>query len=130
LTKLIKKTKSPTNDSFKELYQSKNGSDLIVVLKNEEIHCHKIVFSACADYFKQALKRNEDLTKQEYGNDHSIKQSILIPDWMDPKAFKLLIKFIYTGRISDQNDAKKPTIDECLSLLKIANFFYIFNLQE
>ena len=121
-------TKSPINESFKDLYKNQICSDLIIVLRNEEFQCHQIVFASNADYFRKVLKRNEEYNKKQLGIDAPFKQTLVAPDWMDSTALQLLIKFMYLGKIADNNH--KPTYNDLLNLLKIANYFHLDFLQE
>ena len=40
LLKIMVKSTYPKNESFKDLYGTKSGCDLVLVLKNEKFYCH------------------------------------------------------------------------------------------
>jgi hypothetical protein len=51
---------------------------------------------------------------------------------MDPKALRLFINYVYTGKVSYLSDGRTGAVDaiDTLNLLKIGNFFYHSYLQE
>ena len=80
------------------MMNNKDNTDLILILRNEEIPCHQIVFTASLAYFKEAIKESRTINRNKYGCD-PIKHRLSVPDWMDTSAFKLFINYVYSGKL-------------------------------
>jgi hypothetical protein len=108
------------------LNNARDTADMILELRSEEFPCHKIVMTSSSDYFKKALKENEYMNKYQYNVKGPYRQRLIVPEWIDPKAFKLFINYVYTGKVSCQGEGRNAQVDaqDILNLLKIGNFFY------
>ena len=73
------------------LNNARDTADMILELRSEEFPCHKIVMTSSSDYFKKALKENEYMNKYQYNVKGPYRQRLIVPEWIDPKAFKLFI---------------------------------------
>lgn len=97
----------PINESFTGMLESiRETGDMVLELRSEEYHCHKIVITATSEYFKKALKENMYINKYKYHMAGPFKQRLIVPDWIDPRALKLFINYCYTGRIGNCVDPR------------------------
>ncbi|KAK9304700.1 hypothetical protein QLX08_004104 [Tetragonisca angustula] len=89
------------------LYSQHRYSDVIIKLKDQEIPAHKFVLSARTDFFSD-----------------SVLSEVTILDWscLEPNVGLVLLKWIYTGKVSQEN----LTLD----LMKAASNFQLMELVE
>ena len=85
-----------------------------------------MVVTSTSDFFKKALKENEYMNKYQYNVKGPYRQRLIVPDWIEPKALKLFINFLYTGKVASAGESRGSSIDalDILNLLKIGNYFY------
>lgn len=75
------------SDNLSTLCLSHEYSDIVLVVEGQKLHAHKVILAARSEYFRALL----------YGGLKETNQSeILLPD-VPLKAFKNLLKYIYTG---------------------------------
>ena len=102
LKKLIIRQKFPINESFKGMLSgARETADMILELRSEEFPCHKIVMTSTSDYFKKALKENEYMNKYQYNVRGPYRHQLIVPEWMDPKALRLFLNYVYTGKVTN-----------------------------
>ena len=70
------------------LYSQQRYSDVIIKLKNQEIPAHKFILSARTDFFSEGTL-----------------SEVTILDWtyLEPKIGLILLKWIYTGKVPQEN---------------------------
>jgi len=110
-----------SNKAFEELYTSRNCYDIIVLVRNEEIPAHKIVLLSKSSVFKEMIQNNE----QNTGKFSNEMFKIIMPESYKINIFKEIIKWIYTGKITDSFD-----ISSYREMLLIADSLKIFPLQK
>ncbi|XP_057318708.1 speckle-type POZ protein B-like [Microplitis mediator] len=100
-------------DDFKELYDSKSNSDVILVVGNEKFKAHKLILSTRSPVFS-AMFTHEMKENRESG--------VTIPD-IDPEIFNKMLEFIYTDEINNL-DA------DAAYLLEAADKYQLLNLKS
>ncbi|XP_057318376.1 speckle-type POZ protein B-like [Microplitis mediator] len=100
-------------DDFKELYDSKINSDVILVVGNEKFEAHKIILSARSPVFL-AMFTHEMKEKRD--------SEVDIPD-IDPGTFNKMLEFIYTDKINDLDT-------DAADLLKAADKYQLLKLKS
>ncbi|CAH0552089.1 unnamed protein product [Brassicogethes aeneus] len=77
------------SENLASLCLSHEYSDIILVVEGQKLHAHKVILAARSDYFRALL----------YGGlKESTQAEIVLPD-APLKAFKFLLKYIYTGHM-------------------------------
>jgi len=110
-------TKCPTprlGNDLEELLSSGHYADVWFKVGSQEIPAHKNILSARVPYFQKMF---------ECGMKEGLSNSVQIFE-TDPKLFKLLLKFIYTGRV--EPDLK----DYASALIRLADFYDIQDLKK
>ncbi|XP_017884422.1 rabankyrin-5 [Ceratina calcarata] len=89
------------------LYDQQRYSDITIKLKDQEMPAHKFVLAARTDFFSDSMLREVDIL-----------------DWthLDPNIGLILLKWIYTGKVPQEN----LTLD----LMKVAASFQLLELVE
>ena len=82
------------------LHTARETADIILELRTEEYPCHKVVLTATSEYFKKAIKENEYMNKYQYKVQGPYRQRLIVPEWMDAKALKMFINYIYSGKVT------------------------------
>ena len=96
------------------LFQNTDYCDLKLIVEGVEFKAHRIILAARSEYFRALLFSGMKETNCD---------SIVINE-ARPGAFRLLLQYIYTGKISFRNEKEELLID-LLGLVRI--FFLIFN---
>ncbi|XP_057341561.1 speckle-type POZ protein-like [Microplitis mediator] len=107
-----KSSKRKIVDDFKELFESKAGSDVLLIVGDSKFRAHKSILIARSSVFAlMFLYETEE--KQNY---------VTIND-ISPKTIGEMLKFIYTDQVTDiDGDAKE--------LLKAANKYQLQTLKK
>lgn len=87
------------------LYQSDEFSDTVLVVQNEKISVHKVILAARSEYFRALLYGGLSESSQ---NEIQLHDTNLV-------AFKALLKYIYSGKLSFRN-LKEDVILDILGL--------------
>ncbi|XP_057317899.1 speckle-type POZ protein B-like [Microplitis mediator] len=109
----LPKRQRQMTDDFKELYDSKINSDVILVVGNEKFKAHKIILSARSPVFL-AMFTHEMKEKRD--------NEVTIPD-IEPEIFNKLLEFIYTDDINNLDM-------DAASLLEAANKYQLLKLKS
>lgn len=89
------------------LYQSDEFSDTVLVVQNEKISVHKVILAARSEYFRALLYGGLSESSQ---NEIQLHDTNLV-------AFKALLKYIYSGKLSFRN-LKEDVILDILGKVK------------
>ena len=101
-----KNYESISSSSFKKLYDDKFFTDVTLACDgNKKIEAHKVILSACSNFFQEILQGNE--------NPHPL----IYLQGMDIKYLILLKKFIYLGRAMVEQDYILPFVEMSKSFL-------------
>lgn len=108
------------DDFFKEmreLWEEKRGCDVTIIIGEEKFLCHRVILSLASTYFKKLF----------YGDfkEKDLKE-VTLHD-IDVKAFKRILKAIYTGALK-LNSKKSPY--SIYQMLKTSSFFNITAIEE
>ncbi|CAG9860165.1 unnamed protein product [Phyllotreta striolata] len=77
------------SEHLSALYLNQEHSDVTLIVEGQKLNAHKVILAARSDYFRALL----------YGGlKESTQNEILLPD-APLKAFKVLLKYIYTGKM-------------------------------
>lgn len=102
------------NEDFEKFMKNGKLSDVIFVVKNEEIRAHKQIISARNDVIAKMF--TSDMTEKKTGR-------VKISD-VEPKIFKLVLRYIYSEKF-ESNDT-----DELLKVIVAADKYLMKNLVE
>lgn len=105
------------------LYLNDEFSDTVLVVQNEKISVHKVILAARSEYFRALLYGGLCESSQ---NEIELHDTNLI-------AFKCLLKYIYSGKLSFRNLKEDVILDILgkmyLILAKLENMsFFFFNV--
>jgi hypothetical protein len=102
------------------ILQHQIATDLILKVgeKQEEFNCHRIVLIMGSTFFESLLSARWTCT----GNG---RESINLPE-IEPDEFRIILKFLYTETFEIPN----PSMEICLSILKLANVYLMSALRE
>lgn len=98
------------------LFNNTDYCDIKLMVEGIEFRAHKIVLAARSEYFRALLFSGMKETNCE---------SIEIGD-AKPDAFRLLLRYIYTGKISLRNEKEESVID----LLSLVHQYGLIELQH
>ncbi|CAH1390251.1 unnamed protein product [Nezara viridula] len=104
------------SDHIGALFLCDEYSDVSFKVDNETIHAHKVVLAACSDYFRALL----------YGGMKESQQSEIEIIGTNVNAFKSLLKYIYTGKLS-LSSLKEDAI---LDILGLAHQYGFIQLEK
>lgn len=98
------------------LFNNTDYCDINLIVEGIEFRAHKIVLAARSEYFRALLYSGMKETNCE-----SIELNEAKPD-----AFRLLLRYIYTGKISLKNEKEESVID----LLSLVHQYGLIELQK
>ena len=90
--------------------------DITFNVEGEKIHAHKTILAIGCSYFNTLL----------YGEMKEASQDEIVIKDVNASDFKLVVKFLYTGKI----DCSNTSIDECIRLAMLTNYYDISNLTN
>lgn len=82
------------SENIGALYNNENYSDVTLVVAGQKFNTHKLILAARSTYFRAML----------FGGLKESKQSVVELSGATMPAFKNLLKYIYTGRMSLANE--------------------------
>jgi hypothetical protein len=115
------------NQVFEELYKTMSCYDIIISIKGEDIHAHKVVLISQSQMFKEMIQKNE-VQGNQYGGQNKSQEliKIVLPENMfKSQIFKETLKWIYCSRISPNLD-----LNFLREMLITADNLKIFSLQR
>ncbi|XP_057339993.1 speckle-type POZ protein-like [Microplitis mediator] len=98
---------------YQELYESKLGSDVELIVQEQKIQAHKLILMVRSPVFRAML--TTDMRENR-------EKTITIKD-MDSEVFKSMLEFIYTDKVNDLDDVAEQ-------LLEAADKYQIHTLKE
>uniref|UniRef100_A0A7E4VLK6 BTB domain-containing protein n=1 Tax=Panagrellus redivivus TaxID=6233 RepID=A0A7E4VLK6_PANRE len=112
------------NDKNSHLYLSKELSDVTLVINGTELPAHRSILSERSEYFKTILSNNVTEADSDIINFKSLNlnSDTIILNNVNVNAFKVVLKFIYTGSIYNSKAKNLSTLDETFDLLACAQY--------
>jgi len=98
------------------LFNSNDYCDIKLKVEDTIFEAHKIVLAARSDYFRALL----------YSGMRETNSDVVEINEAKPDAFKLLLRYIYTGKISLRNEKEEAIID----LLSLVHQYGLLELQR
>lgn len=77
------------SENFSQLCLNPEHSDVTFIVEDQKLHAHKIILASRSEYFRALL----------YGGMKESNQSEIVLEDAPAKAFAILLKYIYTGRM-------------------------------
>lgn len=102
------------NENYDKLFQSEKASDVVFTVGNEEISACKVILSSQSDVFASMF--DCDMVEKETSR-------VKILD-IEPTIFKLLLQYIYSGKLDFNN------VDELIKLSLAADKYAIQSLVD
>ena len=88
------------SEDIEALYLSEEYADVTLVVAGQKFRCHKLILAARSEYFRALL----------FGGMKESTQSEIELTVSSLHAFKGLLKYIYTGRMSLTNERDEVTL--------------------
>ncbi|KAL4657164.1 kelch repeat and BTB domain-containing protein 2 [Arapaima gigas] len=132
-------------EQLKLFYEQKLLTDVVLVVEDAEIPCHKMVLATCSSYFRAMFTSGLSESKQS----HIHLQN------MDPATLRIIITYAYTGNLAITDSTveplyetacflqvedvllrcreylvKKINVDNCVRMLSIGDLFCCAELKQ
>ena len=98
--------------TFKEFWKDEDFFDVTLACGDEQIQAHKIILSACSNFFRSVLRRHQHSHPLLYLN--SVKYSDLVS----------LLNFMYHGQVN----VKKEDLNSFLATAQVINSIQCINV--
>ena len=86
--------------NFTELLENELFSDMIVSIKNQNIHAHRAILAAASPLWMEQFQVNKNNIEPQY----------VLFNNVDPNIFRKALRFIYTGKIDDIESSAKAIL--------------------
>jgi len=87
----------PENPSYKKLYETMEYYDVLIKVKEVEIKAHRAVLYSSCPFFHDHLNKLKNLSSAL-----SVAK-IIMPNWFNPEAFSIVLKWMYSCNIDYEN---------------------------
>ncbi|KAG5307920.1 BTBD9 protein, partial [Acromyrmex insinuator] len=104
------------SEDIEALYLSEEYADVTLVVAGQKFRCHKLILAARSEYFRALL----------FGGMKESTQSEIELTVSSLHAFKGLLKYIYTGRMSLTNERDEVILD----ILALAHLYGFMDLES